>query len=180
MKSIVSAGFNKNASVKSTPQEHPQIRGCCLEIQFLNPPIFPPNPWHRMNTATIQKVSILISGRASVNSVVSQCASKPTNDFNDLHINPVSSTLKTNHVMKMKYCVINHPKITITFGIEEKRFLINFNRIKKRCINKRTPCIAPQSTKFHDAPCHKPPSNMVPIRATMSTRVPPRLPPRGM
>ena len=59
-------------------------------------------------------------------------------------------------------------------------FLINSSLDKNLCASSRIPCTAPQSTKFHDAPCHKPPRSIVPINATTNTRVPPLLPPSGI
>src|SRR5689334_16511845 len=38
------------------------------------------------------------------------------------------------------------------------------------------PCRAPQATKFHEAPCHSPPSDIVISRLRVVEPVPPRLP----
>ena len=45
---------------------------------------------------------------------------------------------------------------------------------------KATPCNIPQNTKFQEAPCHKPPRNMVMIRLAYWRILPLRLPPRDI
>ena len=44
----------------------------------------------------------------------------------------------------------------------------------------KRPCKAPQTTKFHDAPCHKPLSRKQSQRLRYMRPVPLRLPPSGM
>ena len=180
MKSIVSAGRSKNVADMSPTQQQPQIHGFCFANQYLNPPIFPLNPWATMNIPTKAKVSNLISGRASINSDWSQWASIPMNDFNDLSIMEVSSTLKTTHVMNTKYWVAIQLPTSINFGAELNIFLTASIWINHLCANRRTPCIAPHRTKFQEAPCHNPLKSMT-IKILIWVRtVPFREPPRGI
>ena len=103
MKSIVSAGLNKNVALSRIPVINPQINGSCFPNQCLNPPIFPLIACPNMKINTNTPVKILISGRLCHADVRSQVASNPMKVFKLRHIIPVSSNRKINQVMKMKY-----------------------------------------------------------------------------
>ena len=180
MKSIVSAGRYKTVALRKIPDNKPQITGFCFPNQFLNPPIFPLKPCPKMNRITNIHVKILISGKLSHATPKSQSTSYPTKVFRLLHIILVSSSLKINHVMNTKYWV----RIQLVKRWDLANFCLNipfhFVEIIYLCTSNRIPCISPHRMKFHEAPCHKPPSSIVPIIAMIRVRFPPREPPNGM
>jgi hypothetical protein len=65
MKSAVSAGLKVRDNPIIVPIKTPHIRGFCLEIQCLNPPILELNKCPDMNKIAIPKVRNFISGRCS-------------------------------------------------------------------------------------------------------------------
>ena len=180
MKSTVSAGRYKNVALRKIPDSKPQTTGFCFPNQCLNPPIFPLKPWPKTNTITNTHVRILISGKLSQAASKSQSTSYPTKVFKLLHIIPVSSSLKINHVMNTKYCVNSQLVNRCDLANLCLTLLFHFVEVMYLCMSSKIPCISPQRMKFHDAPCHNPPSNIVPIIAISRVRVPPREPPNGM
>ena len=180
MKSTVSAGRYKNVALRKIPDSKPQTTGFCFPNQCLNPPIFPLKPWPKTNTITNTHVRILISGKLSQAASKSQSTSYPTKVFKLLHIIPVSSSLKINHVMNTKYCVNSQLVKRCDLANLCLTLLFHFVEVMYLCMSSKIPCISPQRMKFHDAPCHNPPSNIVPIIAITRVRFPPREPPNGM
>ena len=162
------------------PQITPQITGWRRASHNFPPLNLPLNPWSKMKPIARKNVSIFISGKTSYISCKSKCPPIPRKVFIEGMRTDTSSTRKINHVKNTKYWVMSHEMSMPTLPVELKNDSTKLTLLPNRWTMRRSPCTKPHRTKFHDAPCHNPPNNIVIINAKIIRLCPFLEPPRGM